>query len=83
MAALLGIPVDEGVAGALVIVGGLFLFGFALDESLTHDLRSPMTAVRGYLQILGEEMAGPINEDQKINCSVAVECYAITFQLPA
>jgi PAS domain S-box-containing protein len=34
-------------------------------QSLTHDLRSPMTAVRGYLQILGEEMAGPINEEQK------------------
>jgi two-component system sensor histidine kinase ResE len=34
-------------------------------QSLTHDLRSPMTAVRGYLQVLGEEMAGPINEEQK------------------
>ncbi|MFA5975745.1 MAG: ATP-binding protein [Elusimicrobiota bacterium] len=34
-------------------------------QSLTHDLRSPMTAIRGYLQVLGEEMAGPINPDQK------------------
>jgi two-component system, NtrC family, sensor histidine kinase KinB len=34
-------------------------------QSLTHDLRSPMTAVRGYLQVLGEEMAGPLNDDQK------------------
>src|SRR5882762_6226970 len=34
-------------------------------QSLTHDLRSPMTAVRGYLQILGEEMAGPLNDEQK------------------
>ncbi len=34
-------------------------------QSLTHDLRSPMTAVRGFLQVLGEEMAGPINEEQK------------------
>src|SRR5205814_4274625 len=34
-------------------------------QSLTHDLRSPMTAVRGYLQVLSEEMAGPINAEQK------------------
>lgn len=34
-------------------------------QSLTHDLRSPMTAVRGYLQVLAEEMAGPINAEQK------------------
>lgn len=34
-------------------------------QSLTHDLRSPMTAVRGYLQVLGEEMAGPLNDEQK------------------
>jgi PAS domain S-box-containing protein len=34
-------------------------------QSLTHDLRSPMTAIRGYLQVLSEEMAGPINADQK------------------
>jgi len=34
-------------------------------QSLTHDLRSPMTAVRGYLQVLSEEMAGPINAEQR------------------
>jgi len=34
-------------------------------QSLTHDLRSPMTAVRGYLQVLSEEMAGPVNPEQK------------------
>jgi PAS domain S-box-containing protein len=34
-------------------------------QSLTHDLRSPMTAVRGYLQVLSEEMAGPLNAEQK------------------
>ena len=34
-------------------------------QSLTHDLRTPMTAVRGYLQVLGEEMAGPLNAEQK------------------
>jgi PAS domain S-box-containing protein len=34
-------------------------------QSLTHDLRTPMTAVRGYLQVLGEEMAGPMNDEQK------------------
>jgi signal transduction histidine kinase len=34
-------------------------------QSLTQDLRSPMTAIRGYLQVLSEEMAGPINPDQK------------------
>ncbi len=34
-------------------------------QSLTHDLRSPMTAIRGYLQVLGEEMAGPITPEQK------------------
>ncbi len=34
-------------------------------QSLTHDLRSPLTAVRGYLQVLVEEMAGPVNEQQK------------------
>ena len=34
-------------------------------QSLTHDLRSPMTAVRGYLQVLAEEMAGPVNAEQK------------------
>jgi len=34
-------------------------------QSLTHDLRSPMTAIRGYLQVIGEEMAGPITPEQK------------------
>jgi PAS domain S-box-containing protein len=34
-------------------------------QSLTHDLRSPMTAIRGYLQVLSEEMAGPITPEQK------------------
>jgi PAS domain S-box-containing protein len=34
-------------------------------QSLTHDLRSPMTAIRGYLQVLSEEMAGPTTPDQK------------------
>ena len=34
-------------------------------QSLTHDLRSPMTAVRGYMQVLSEEMAGPLNAEQK------------------
>ncbi len=34
-------------------------------QSLTHDLRSPMTAIRGYLQVLSEEMAGPLTPDQK------------------
>jgi PAS domain S-box-containing protein len=34
-------------------------------QSLTHDLRSPMTAIRGYLQVLAEEMAGPVTPDQK------------------
>ncbi len=34
-------------------------------QSLTHDLRSPMTAIRGYLQVLSEEMAGPITAEQK------------------
>src|SRR5258708_31119194 len=34
-------------------------------QSLTHDLRSPMTAIRGYLQVLSEEMAGPNTPQQK------------------
>lgn len=34
-------------------------------QSLTHDLRSPMTAIRGYLQVLSEEMAGPVTAEQK------------------
>jgi len=34
-------------------------------QSLTHDLRSPMTAIRGYLQVLSEEMAGPLTAEQK------------------
>ncbi|HVO32299.1 MAG TPA: HAMP domain-containing sensor histidine kinase, partial [Elusimicrobiota bacterium] len=34
-------------------------------QSLTHDLRSPMTAIRGYMQVLSEEMAGPLTAEQK------------------
>jgi len=34
-------------------------------QSLTHDLRSPMTAVKGYLQVLLDEMAGPVTEQQR------------------
>lgn len=39
-------------------------------QSLTHDLRSPMTAIRGYLQVLSEEMAGPVTAEQKKMISI-------------
>ncbi|RLD16385.1 MAG: hypothetical protein DRI22_01305 [Caldiserica bacterium] len=34
-------------------------------HSITHDLRSPMTSIRGFLEVLKEEQAGPLNEQQK------------------
>lgn len=34
-------------------------------HSITHDLRSPMTSIRGFLEVLKEEQAGPLNQQQK------------------
>ncbi len=34
-------------------------------HSITHDLRSPMTAIRGFLEFLLDGSAGEINEQQK------------------
>lgn len=34
-------------------------------HSITHDLRSPMTSIKGFLEILSDESVGPLNEDQK------------------
>ncbi|AJF06634.1 hybrid sensor histidine kinase/response regulator [Geoalkalibacter subterraneus] len=32
---------------------------------LVHDLRSPLTSIRGFSEVLTQEMLGPINDDQK------------------
>ncbi len=32
---------------------------------LVHDLRSPLTSIRGFSEVLTQEMLGPVNEDQK------------------
>ncbi|HBU68787.1 MAG TPA: hypothetical protein DEE98_00205 [Elusimicrobia bacterium] len=34
-------------------------------HSITHDLRNPMTSVRGFLRFLIDGVAGPLNEQQK------------------
>ncbi|MFH1369422.1 MAG: ATP-binding protein [Elusimicrobiota bacterium] len=34
-------------------------------HSITHDLRNPMTSIRGFLKFLQDGVAGPINEQQK------------------
>ena len=34
-------------------------------HSITHDLRSPMTSIRGFLEILLDESMGSLNDDQK------------------
>jgi len=34
-------------------------------HSITHDLRSPMTSIKGFLEILSDESVGTLNEDQK------------------
>ncbi len=34
-------------------------------HSITHDLRNPMTSIRGFIKFLLDEIAGPINEQQK------------------
>lgn len=34
-------------------------------HSITHDLRNPMTSIRGFIKFLSDGVAGPINEQQK------------------
>lgn len=34
-------------------------------HSITHDLRNPMTSIRGFLKFLRDGVAGPVNEQQK------------------
>ncbi|MCX7941316.1 MAG: ATP-binding protein [Endomicrobia bacterium] len=34
-------------------------------HSITHDLRNPMTSIRGFIKLLSDGLAGPINEQQK------------------
>lgn len=34
-------------------------------HSITHDLRNPMTSIRGFLKFLIDGIAGPVNEQQK------------------
>ncbi|MBN1822774.1 MAG: HAMP domain-containing protein [Endomicrobiales bacterium] len=39
-------------------------------HSITHDLRNPMTSIRGFLKFLMDGVAGPISEQQKKMLSV-------------
>lgn len=34
-------------------------------HSITHDLRNPMTSIRGFIKFLSDGTAGPINEQQR------------------
>lgn len=34
-------------------------------NSVTHEIRTPMTAVKGYAEMLLDEIAGPLNDDQR------------------
>lgn len=34
-------------------------------HSITHDLRNPMTSIRGFIKFLYDGVAGPLNEQQK------------------
>ncbi|MCS7227760.1 MAG: ATP-binding protein, partial [Endomicrobia bacterium] len=34
-------------------------------HSITHDLRNPMTSIRGFIKFLSDGVAGPVNEQQK------------------
>ena len=34
-------------------------------HSITHDLRNPMTSIQGFIKVLSDERAGPVNETQK------------------
>lgn len=34
-------------------------------HSITHDLRNPMTSIRGFVKFLSDGVAGPLNEKQK------------------
>ena len=34
-------------------------------HSITHDLRNPMTSIRGFIKFLSDGIAGPLNEQQK------------------
>lgn len=70
--ALVNAPEGSGTSYWIVIVLRNITAEKELDQlkddflqSLTHDLRSPMTAIRGYLQVLSEEMAGPVTAEQK------------------
>ncbi len=35
-----------------------------MDEETLHDLRSPITLIRGYAQMMLEEAYGPLTDDQ-------------------
>lgn len=39
-------------------------------HSITHDLRNPMTSIRGFLKFLNDGVAGPLNEQQKKMLSI-------------
>jgi NtrC-family two-component system sensor histidine kinase KinB len=34
-------------------------------HSITHDLRNPMTSIRGFIKFLSDGIAGPVNDQQK------------------
>ena len=36
-----------------------------LMSLVTHELRLPLTSIKGYTHLLRREMAGPLNEQQK------------------
>jgi signal transduction histidine kinase len=39
--------------------------GTALLAAVAHQLRTPLTSVAGYLELLGDALLGPLTEDQR------------------
>jgi signal transduction histidine kinase len=45
-------------------------------SNVTHELRSPLTSLRGYVEFLLRESAGPLNEEQR-DCLIVVKNNAV------
>jgi signal transduction histidine kinase len=51
------------------------------ESMLVHDLKTPLTGIKGYTDILTEEILGPLNNEQREALDSIQECYEMALSI--